>query len=73
MEQLLLLTAEAANQDCIQEEKMKGKTSLFEPQSIRCENLNIFNFTVVHSNSISTILLKASEPVNPTVEVIILK
>jgi len=73
MEQLLLLTAEAANQDCIQEEKTKEKTSIFELQSIRCENLNIFNFTVVHSNSISTILLKASEPVNPTVEVIILK
>ena len=47
MEQLLLLTAEAANQDCIQEEKTKEKTSIFELQSIGCENINILNFTVV--------------------------
>lgn len=67
-----MLTAEAANQDCIKEEKIKGKNlSIFELQSIRCENINIFNFTV-HSHSISTIL-KASELANPTVEVFILK
>jgi hypothetical protein len=72
MEQLLLLTAEATNQDCIKE-RMKEKTSIFELQFIRCKNVNIFNFTVVHYRSISSSVLYFLKQVNPTVEVFTLK